>query len=828
MTSLLLPRALALTLLITSPLKAAVEGEWRFQHDQWERTRPTPAALPADALPLTRDGRFLYTILYRDDASAAEKFAAGEVAFHLAKITGLPISAKAQSSMTEKGPIIMIGRASSSNDLSSEAWVKEVDETGNLHLYGGSPRGTLYAVYHWLEEELGVEWWTPTQQNIPRNPTPSFSREKRHGKPAFDVRHISHHYAKERRARDQYDGRHFSPIRYDRGLFMARSRINTPENHVYQIAEEFGGDLRFGPPFHSHTYYLYIDPKKDFEKHPEWFSLINGKRTSAGGQLNVLDPGLREAFLKRLLENVKTVTQSEAALPSPSSLFFDVSPNDHEGYDEGAASREMVQREGTEMAPLLDFVNFLAQHVEQAAPHLFLRTLAYKATERPPKTLAARDNVIITLTDTESNPLHAIEAKEAPEANRRFLELIRQWKAKAKHLWIWDYANAYGIKGGSLPVPFARNLHRDLLTFHRTGVTGYQVEIGEPWQGHDRPFTYWIAAKSLEAPERPYSELEKRFTDGYYGPAGAVIRRYYAELEKAATSSRTEGNTFTAPLPFFDYLNLPFLVKTQALFDEAEAAVSAATAEQDALQRVRELRMSLDEAVLRLYPVSLRKEWTKETPLDLAHIRNRYRATLETIIRREVLPEHRKAWLDAIDKKLIAMDLRKEPIPPGLVQEGAQIYDYLPYQMAWSEQALTTPEGESIEVTPVEDGEADSGVAFEVTLKGLAPASLRWGYFGLTETRLQNAPLPEFKEGSYHWVKLGEIKAPTARGIAYLFGPASAIIGPLYFNSDYYPSLYRTAKERACDLWIKVRTLPTHGEERRYRICRAALTLPQP
>ena len=41
----------------------------------------------------------------------------------------------------------------------------------NLVLAGRAPRGTLYAVYTFLEDVVGCRWWTSTESFIPKKPT---------------------------------------------------------------------------------------------------------------------------------------------------------------------------------------------------------------------------------------------------------------------------------------------------------------------------------------------------------------------------------------------------------------------------------------------------------------------------------------------------------------------------------------------------------------------------------------------------------------------------------------------------------------------------------
>src|SRR5205823_10956780 len=59
---------------------------------------------------------------------------------------------------------------------------------GRLLLAGGRPRGTLYAVYRFLQEECGVRWWTPWASTIPHKPTLEFTNLSIVSKPAFESR----------------------------------------------------------------------------------------------------------------------------------------------------------------------------------------------------------------------------------------------------------------------------------------------------------------------------------------------------------------------------------------------------------------------------------------------------------------------------------------------------------------------------------------------------------------------------------------------------------------------------------------------------------------
>ena len=50
--------------------------------------------------------------------------------------------------------------------LKDEEWcVKSFGR--NVALVGGGTRGTLYAVYHFLEDECGVRWWMDGDEDVP-------------------------------------------------------------------------------------------------------------------------------------------------------------------------------------------------------------------------------------------------------------------------------------------------------------------------------------------------------------------------------------------------------------------------------------------------------------------------------------------------------------------------------------------------------------------------------------------------------------------------------------------------------------------------------------
>ena len=302
--------------------------------------------------------------------------------------------------------------------MGPEEWV--VRSVGdNLILTGGRPRGTLYAVYRFLEEVIGVHWWNACEETVPQKPTLEVDDFDLHGKPCFRYRDIYMLYAN------------------DNGRFAARNRINRQGDAP--IAGEFGGEMSYGPPAHVHTFYTYMPPAQYFAEHPEWFSLIDGKRSADQAQLCLTNSELRKAFLEKLKAYIESSHAEAGREGKPAPLVFDVSQNDCGGMCQCDACQAIAKAEDSEAGPLLDFVNFLADAVKESHPEVFIDTLAYMMTQRPPKTIRPRDNVIIRLCDTGSNFTKPITDNE----NRRFRDELVSWSDIAKNLRIWDYAVTY-------------------------------------------------------------------------------------------------------------------------------------------------------------------------------------------------------------------------------------------------------------------------------------------------------------------------------------------------------------------------------------------------
>jgi hypothetical protein len=156
-----------------------------------------PSILLADeTLVLARDGKTPYTLVYAEQATATEKTALEEMRTFLRRVTGAEFPAVAESALAGDAPGIYVGwtRFAARNgirpsELGEEEWV--IRGAGrNLILSGGQPRGTLYAVYEFLEQQVGCHWLARDTEVVPSRPTLGIAAPDVRAKPYVWMRDI--------------------------------------------------------------------------------------------------------------------------------------------------------------------------------------------------------------------------------------------------------------------------------------------------------------------------------------------------------------------------------------------------------------------------------------------------------------------------------------------------------------------------------------------------------------------------------------------------------------------------------------------------------------
>lgn len=496
-------------------------------------------SLLGDGLTLFGPGTPPAPIYVASGATAAERNAAQELADTLREISGMEFPVEPRN---EDIPVraILVGPGPAATRLFPEvSWDRLGSEElilktrgERLLLAGGRPRGTLYAVSQFLQDQCGVRWWTPWAARVPRRDRLSLG--------ALDVR-----YRPVFESRDPY----WFPA------FNARWAVrNFSNSQAANIPEDWGGGLRYKG--FVHTFYPLVPPEEHFAKHPEWFSEIKGKRTHERAQLCLTNPELRD----HVVERVKAWLRE-----SPEARIVSVSQNDWYGYCECVRCKALDEAEGSHAGSLLDFVNYVAERIEPEFPHVAVDTLAYQYTRKPPKTIKPRPNVIIRLCSIECNFREPLEAP----ANAKFADDLRGWAKICDRLYIWDYTTDFAHYLQPHPNWFV--LGPNVRFFAAHNVKGL-FEQGA-YQSHGAEFAElraWVLAQLLWDPRRDDRALIREFLEGYYGAAAPALAQYLDLMHEAAAGWNLTCFSPT-DTPFHNFATLR---RAEALWREAETAVA--------------------------------------------------------------------------------------------------------------------------------------------------------------------------------------------------------------------------------------------------------------
>ena len=695
----------------------------------------------ADGAALARDGQPRAVIVVGAEPALAEETAARELGEHLQKVTGAEFETVGEEA-PRASAAIYVGWTGFAEEngvdvtaLGPEEWViKSVGD--DLLLAGGRPRGTLYAAYHFLEDVVGVHWWNAYTESVPDKPTLDVGKLDLHGEPTFRYRDIYMLYAE------------------DGGHFAARNRLNRQGDRA--IAGEYGGDLDYGPPYHVHTFYLTFPPEQYFDEHPEWYSLIDGERKAERHQLCLTNQQLREAYAAKLRGYIESSRAEAEKAGVPPPAVFSVSQNDWAGQCQCEACQAIAEREESEAGPLLDFLNYLADDIAEDYPEVYISTLAYQYTQKAPRTIRPRDNIIIRLCDTTSNFTRSI----AHPQNKPFREHLRSWARVANNLRVWDYAVNYGnVQARGLPMPTAHTYAVDYRFYAANNVEGVFTEHEYPILADLRDLKVWLMMRMLEDPEQDYGELVRAFTDGFYGPAAERVMAYLSALE-AASEEKNGYLSMAAAVQKHRFLDFEFIRRAQAIFDEAEQAVGD---QAEPLARVRHARLPLDRATLALYPRLIR-QWVGEgnapedMPIDRDEVGERCRETWLTEITRRIPAGQQAAERETCEAQIASLTARKPFVPIPERFRGLPPGSVLDYTAD-----MTRNWNNQVKVAPDEGSESGITNRLDLSDEDMEKYGLPmpWGiYDTVAKTSATGTPIrAEDVPGSgYHWYRMGRFK----------------------------------------------------------------------
>jgi len=498
----------------------------------------------ATMLKIATDGQSPYRIVIAPNAIASEQYAATEFQRYVEKISGvrLPIVTDAERPnsreilLGDNAHLRKLGLDLDCGALGPDGFVWRT-EHDRLIILGGRPRGTLNGVYTFLEDKLGVRWFTPELENVPQNRRLLIPSLRETHVPALEYREV------------------FWTEMLRNADFAARHRLNG--NH-YKLQAKHGGRFAVYFPF-VHSMDALIPPEL-YKEHPEYFPLIEGKRVSG--------------YVQRCLSNPEVVNMAKARVRQwikehPEASIISVSQNDTANWCQCEQCKALDDYEGSPAASLLRFVNAIAQDIEKDFPNVRIDTLAYQYTRKPPKSLRPRPNVIIRLCSIECCFAHPLASCASLE-NQRFRDDILSWQPVAPLLYVWDYTPNFA--NYQQPFPNWDALQPNVQFFSQHGVKGLfeQGNYSTGGQGEMGPLRAYVLAKLLWDPATDVSKHSSEFLAAYYGLAAPCIRAYLDTLEAQVRDGKTHAHISDSPKA--SYLNDRFIGSANEILEQAEKA----------------------------------------------------------------------------------------------------------------------------------------------------------------------------------------------------------------------------------------------------------------
>ncbi|KAA3618390.1 MAG: DUF4838 domain-containing protein [Calditrichaeota bacterium] len=513
-----------------------------------------------------------YSIVIGKDASESEFWAAKELQKWLNEISGADFPIKDDKTELGSNEIIvgynkhakaLLGLNSIPQENASETFTYR-NVKANLLFLGGKQRGVMYAVFSFLENELGCRWYTPQVSSIPKRNNYIFN-------------HLLHSESPSIRVRNDFYFEAFDPD------WAARNKVNG----AMGFRKQPGGVEAY---WSVHTFYRFMPPTEFYEKHPEYYSLIDGKRIHDRAQLCLTNDDVLEIVTARLRQTMKDF---------PNNLIYSVSQNDWRNPCQCSNCQAIVEKEGSEAGPLVRFVNKVAERIETEFPDKFVGTLAYQYTRKPLLHTRPRENVVIRLCSIECCFAH--DFKNCPE-NKEFLSDLEGWAEISPHLYIWDYV--VNFSHYILPYPNFNVLQSNIKTFKANKAIGIMEQGAYQSRGGEfAELRAWVIAKLLWNDNANVDEVIDDFMYGYYGRSGQFVREYLNLLHDQVTE---ETHIHLGLRPDDILFTDQFIREAGKIFDRAETV-----AENDLVrQRVELARLPLLYLKCKRHPVMAKYDGT--------------------------------------------------------------------------------------------------------------------------------------------------------------------------------------------------------------------------
>lgn len=500
---------------------------------------------------LDKDELSLYSIVTDDE----NRYIADTLNVYLKKSLGIELPI--ENDIKEKNYILLKNNFDIKTDFISLNFSKS-----SISITGNNIEMLSYGVYEFIENFLGVKWYSTDYTLIPELNSINIPLKEIVYKPPVTTRTVH------------------SRLFYKDPSFAQKLKVS---NEAFP---------NYVPNARVHTFHKFLPFEDFYKEHPEYYALRNGKRLATQlcltnkNVLNIVKDSVGSFFKKHPLSSVISVSQ-----------------DDNTQYCTCDNCSKIHDREGSPAGSMIYFVNLIAR----SFPEKTISTLAYQYTRKPPLT-KPESNVLITLCSIECDRSVPIN-----QGCKDFQSDLKGWSKLTENIRIWDYTTQF--TNFLAPFPNWGTIKPNINLFVNNNAKWiFEQHSNNPSELFE--LRSYLMAKLLWNPNLSSDLLIKEFTDGYYGRGGIYIVKYINEIKKQLNDAKPFFLfLYGDPSQAFDsYLSPENLSYYDNLFDEALISVPK---DSDYYIRIERARLSIDYAILEAY----RKNFSMLYPLKF--IKNR-------------------------------------------------------------------------------------------------------------------------------------------------------------------------------------------------------------
>lgn len=372
----------------------------------------------------------------------------------------------------------------------------------------------------------------------------------------------------------------------------------------------------------GHTGYG-IDPVKDFAAHPEWFALVKGKRKAS--KVCYSNP-----------EVIRQMTKYAMDEAAKGAMSISLTPADGLGYCEcdkcfaAAQGEEVKELKGSFFATrpdgvlvcivsenLFSAVNKVAKAVGEKYPNVVLGCYGYSAYSHPPSFKLEPNVFIQTTTEYRRTPLSLEDQMDMWGKRAKQVGIRGYWSV---YQWDWDNPRV----GKFVP----DTLQKNLQFYNLHNATAYNTEACNNWGA--RGLTYYAGSQLLWNVHTDIKSVIKDFYEKAFGPAAAVMQRYYTRwygpsvsVLGGSSANVNRGDIKIGLDEFADYnpkTSMASKANLTAAFKDLDEAARLVAGQPKYVQRIDQMRMYAYYLLLRNKVVEAAA--MKDTAAIIAAIKN--------------------------------------------------------------------------------------------------------------------------------------------------------------------------------------------------------------